>query len=131
MSFTWEFGKQFAIEFKIYPNDQQDKIIDFIEIYTQYGLSDFSKFPGKISPSWKGTPDLKTYTYAKSNHLWHYHLGLPEYIKSRYFEFFTSDWVLHFQWKSPETHIVIVDILFHYKADGEFHLPTQKYLERV
>ncbi len=131
MSFTWEFGKQFAVEFARYPQDQQDKIIDFIELYVQFGLSDFTKFPGKIAPSWKGTPDLATYKYARVNELWHYHVGLPNYVLSQNYTYFTSNWVLHFQWENMGSHILIVDILYHYKSNGEFHLPTEDYLIRA
>lgn len=134
MSYTFEYGKQFAIEFSKYPTDQQDAILDFLVLYQQEGLGDFSKYPGKISPSWKGVPfNSPTYRYAYDNKLWHYHIGIPDYVKSRYGGYLTSDWVLHFiwdDWQSMGKHIVVVDILFHYKKDGTFHLPTEKYLER-
>lgn len=132
MAFTWEFGKQFTIEFKNYPSDQQDAILRFTEIFEEHGLSDFSKFDGKISPSWKGVePSNQAHKFALSNNLWHYHVGIPNYRPSIYGSYLTSDWVLHFQWdnwKNKGTHIVLVDILFHYHKDGQFHLPSEKYL---
>lgn len=45
------FGKQFAVEFGNYPENQQDKISDFTDVYEKYGLNDFSKYQGKISQS--------------------------------------------------------------------------------
>ncbi|OUY08725.1 hypothetical protein [Acinetobacter populi] len=129
MVYTFEYGKQFANEFARYPEDQQDAIIDFTDIYELYGLSDFSKYKGKITPSWKGVDfDSFNYQYAYEHKLWHYHIGIPEYVKSLYRDYYTSDWVLHFI-KVSDQHIVIVDVLFHYKADGHFHLPKEKYLE--
>ena len=130
MSYTWEFGKQFAVEFGCYPESQQDKILDFTDVYEEFGLSDFSKYPGKISPSWRGiekTDPIYDFTY--SNNLWHYHIGLPEYIKSKYNNYLTSDMILHFQWKNRSNHIFIADITWHYKSNGEFWLPEPNYLD--
>ena len=130
MSYTWEFGKQFAVEFSNYPEKQQNKILDFTDIYEEYGLSEFSKYQGKISPSWRGiekTDPIYDFTY--SNSLWHYHVGLPEYIKSKYNNYLTSDMILHFQWKKSSTHIRILDITDHYKSNGEFWLPNRNYLD--
>ncbi len=130
MSYTWEFGKQFAVEFSNYPEKQQNKILDFTDIYEEYGLSEFSKYQGKISPSWRGiekTDPIYDFTY--SNNLWHYHVGLPEYTKSKYNNYLTSDMVLHFQWKKSSTHIRILDITDHYKSNGEFWLPNRNYLD--
>ena len=130
MSYTWEFGKQFAVEFGRYPENQQDKILDFTDVYEEFGLSDFSKYQGKISPSWRGiekTDPIYDYTY--SNSLWHYHVGIPEYFKSKYNNYLTSDMILHFQWKNNINHIRILDITWHYKANGLFWLPKSNYLD--
>ncbi|WP_048765532.1 hypothetical protein [Acinetobacter sp. 243_ASPC] len=129
MVFIFEYARQFAKEFVHYPLDQKQAIADFLVLYQQYGLKDFSKYKGKITPSWKGVKvGSDVYEYAHRNKLWHYHIGIPEYLKSLYGEYYTSDWVLHFI-RVSDTHIVIVDVLFHYKSDGIFHLPTEKYLE--
>jgi hypothetical protein len=69
LSYTWEFGKQFAVEFGNYPENQQDKILDFTDIYEEFGLSDFSKYQGKISPSWRGiekTDPIYDFTYSNN-----------------------------------------------------------------
>ena len=130
MSYTWEFGKKFAVEFKNYPENQQDKILDFTDIYEENGLSDFSKFQGKIAPSWRGIEKTHPiYDFTYSNSLWHYHVGLPEYIKSKYNNYLTSDMILHFQWKNNSNHIRVLDITWHYKANGLFWLPTSEYLD--
>lgn len=47
-----EMNRQFSIEFGNYPEYQQDKILDFIDLVKKFGLSDFSKHDGKIAPSW-------------------------------------------------------------------------------
>lgn len=130
MSYTWEFGKQFAVEFNNYPENQQDKILDFTDIYEENGLSDFSKFQGKISPSWRGIDKTNPiYDFTYSNSLWHYHVGLPDYIKSKYNSYLTSDMILHFQWKNNSNHIRVLDITWHYKRNGEFWLPNSDYLD--
>lgn len=130
MSYTWEFGKQFAVEFGNYPENQQDKILDFTDVYEKYGLKDFSKYQGKISQSWRGIDKTHPiYDYAYSNNLWHYHIGIPKYVKSKYNNYLTSDMILHFQWKNRSNHIFIADITWHYKSNGEFWLPEPNYLD--
>ena len=130
MSSIYRVGmnRQFSIEFENYPEYQQDKILDFVNLFKKFGLSDFSKYDGKIAPSWSSlkssNPD---YIYAKANNLWHYHIGIPIYqqVHSKYK---TSDVVLHFQWRSGENVIYLVDIYNHYKHDGSFYLPSFNYL---
>ena len=128
MVYTWSFSIVFAEEFKQFPSPDQDKILDFIEIYETHGLSDFSKYEGKISPSWSGNISQDNYSYAQDNALWHYHIGIPDY-QQRHSAYKTSDWVLHFQWKNRGDHITIVDLYSHYKTDGTFYLPPEDYLE--
>lgn len=86
-------------------------------------------YQGKFSPSWKGlNPNSDQFKYTYQNKLWHYHLGLPEYTKSQFFEYYTSDWVLHFI-KISNAEIILVDLYQHYTADGSFYIPNQDYLE--
>jgi len=128
MKYTFSFKKQFAAEFPRYPKDQQDKILDFTDIYEQHGLTNFTKYPGKITPSWTGIyPPDPVYDYAWKNDLWHYHIGIPEY-KSVHGQYKTSDWVLHFQWVNGRRHIDLVDVCYHYKSDGTFYLPPAESL---
>ncbi|MEQ1977196.1 hypothetical protein [Xenorhabdus sp. SGI240] len=131
ISYTWSFGRCFAQEFKNFDELQQNKILDFIEIYETNGLSmgSLSCYPGKVTYSWKNL-DINdpNYRYTKDNNLWHYHIGLPEYV-TRHNKYSTSDWVLHFQWKEGSSHISIVDVYSHYTKDGKFYLPPEKYLQ--
>jgi mRNA-degrading endonuclease RelE of RelBE toxin-antitoxin system len=127
--YTVKFRKQFAIEFQYYPDFQQDKILDFVETFEQHGLSDFSKYTGKISQSWSNLqPSNSDYRYAQKNHLWHYHIGIPKY-EQLHSKYKTSDVVLHFQWHNKGNTICLVDIYSHYKIDGSFYLPSPDYLK--
>jgi hypothetical protein len=119
---------KFSQEFENFPLDQQDSILDFTDIFEELGLSDFSKYDGKITPSWKNLePDDPKYIYTRENHLWHYHVGIPEY-KNVYDKYKTSDMVLHFQWFFKGDEINLVDMYYHYTNDGEFYLPPEAYL---
>jgi len=131
LTFTWSFNKQFANEFKAFPKDQQDKILDFLDVYEEHGMSDFSCFPGKLCCSWRGLDDTDpNYHYSIANNLWHYHVGLPVYV-SVHPGFMTSDWVLHLQWERGSTHIDIADMYTHHTADGQFYLPSPAYLRQA
>jgi mRNA-degrading endonuclease RelE of RelBE toxin-antitoxin system len=128
--YTVKFYKQFSIEFQNYPLCQQDKILDFVETFEQHGLSDFSKYNGKISQSWATLQEEDiNYHYAKNNNLWHYHIGIPHY-KQLHQKYKTSDVVLHFQWHNQGSTVYLVDIYDHYKVDGSFYLPPPEYLAR-
>ncbi len=90
MSSIYHVGmnRQFSIEFENYPEYQQDKILDFVNLFKKFGLSDFSKYDGKITPSWSSLKSSNpNYIYAKANNLWHYHEKSPDlhYSKSGLF----------------------------------------------
>lgn len=128
MAYRWEFRSLFATEFGNLPPKDQDKVLDFITIYLSEGLQDFSKYEGKIAPSWSGTgisPFL--YSYAVNHALWHYHVGIPSY-SVRHTKYKTSDFLLHFQWPNMGDEIYIVDLYSHYTSDGHFYLPPERYL---
>lgn len=130
MAFEVKFGKKFQEEFQRYPEDQQNLILEFVEIYEKNGLIDFSVYKGKISPSWSNLDrNCVEYAYTKNNFLWHYHIGIPVYIKSRFADYYTSDWVLHFSWPNEKDTIIIVDIGMHYRTNGSFYLPSLEYLQ--
>ena len=125
-----EFGKLFAIEFENYPKDQQDAIIKFIEVFLKSGLTDFTHFEGKIAPSWKGLQNNHPhYNFAKKYNLWHYHIGIPDYQKSQYGDYLTSDYIVHFMLQDNRMKIVLIDTTAHYRSDGSFWFPRAKYLE--
>lgn len=127
--YTFEFGKLFLEEYKNYPKDQQNAVALFIKTFLTYGLNDFSKFEGKVACSWKGLSDNHPhFTFAKDNSLWHYHIGIPDYQQSPYFEYKTSDYVLHFMLLCNRTKIVLIDTTCHYRVDGSFWLPRPEYL---
>lgn len=128
MPYTWGFKRAFAAQFANFPTDQQTKVLAFVATFQTFGLTDFTNYPGKITPSWKGVSMAHpNYSYARQNHLWHYHIGIPHYsqVHARYK---TSDWVLHFQWVNQGAHIDIVDIYSHYLSDGTFYLPPSSTL---
>lgn len=122
MPYTYSFRTQFASEFKNFPPEQQDKVLDFTDTFELHGLLDFTKYVGKIAPSWSGSATSADQAFAKANDLWHYHIGLPTYVQIHP-KYKTSDWVLHFQWVKQGDHIDIVDLYSHYKFDGTFYLP--------
>ncbi|NWO04461.1 MAG: hypothetical protein HLX50_01780 [Alteromonadaceae bacterium] len=127
MHYTVEFLPKFAQEFANFPLEHQNKVLDFVRTFQLHGLSDFSIYEGKIAPSWvSGTPE---YHFARSNALWHYHIGIPTYVR-RHGRYKTSDVVLHFQWKGKGDHISLVDMYDHYTREGRFYLPSGSYLVR-
>lgn len=127
MTYSFSFKRQFAIEFTRFPIDQQNKILDFTDTFVAHGLSDFTKYIGKIAPSWGGSATHSAEVFARANHLWHYHIGLPSYAQVHE-KYKTSDWVLHFQWVDRGNHIDILDLYSHYKYDGSFYMPGSQLL---
>ncbi len=126
--FTWSFKTKLQLEFENFPADQQDKILLFASTYEEHGLADFTRYEGKLSPSWATLPDTDpNHAYAQLNALWHYHVGIPEY-KVVHGKYKTSDMVLHFQWPDKGTHISLVDVYYHHKSDGTFYIPPLAYL---
>ncbi|MBB1485905.1 hypothetical protein [Oceanospirillum sediminis] len=124
-----DFSDQFSIEYSRFDLDQRKMVLQFIALVQQHGLQDFSIFPGKVTPSWKNaSPDDEA--YARFHELWHYHVGYPEYEEKEHGLYMVSDWLLHFQWKKDEERIILVDMYEHWKADGSFYLPPEKYLEQ-
>jgi len=65
VQYTVEFLPKFAQEFGNFPEEHQNKVLDFIRTFQIHGLSDFSIYEGKIAPSWvSGSPE---YHFARSN----------------------------------------------------------------
>ncbi len=122
MKYTVGFKHQFSVEFGRYPKDQQDLILDFIALFQAHGLDDFTKYPGKVAPSWGGLQaNHPNFSFAQSNHLWHYHMGYPAYVPGPKYQ--TSDWVIHFQWPGKGAHIDLVDCYQHQNWQGKFYMP--------
>jgi hypothetical protein len=123
MTYTVSIQTQFAAELARTPSDLQSKVLDFTMLYQVVGLGDFSKFPGKIAPSWSGlSASDPVFSYATTNDLWHYHVGYPHY-NQRHPQYQTSDWLLHFQWPGRGSHITLVDLYQHYTSAGAFYMP--------
>jgi len=80
-----------------------DKIDDFIEHLETKG---FEGLPGRNKNSNEANSNKRDFLdkaqYANKYHLWHYHIGIPTYIKqNRYkkYEFgdYVSEYILHYQ----------------------------------
>lgn len=128
MTYIVQFNEQFAVEFVNYPATQQNAVMTFAQTFQLHGLSDFTRYQGKISPSWAGLAQSDpNYNYTKSNALWHYHIGIPNY-QVRHNKYMTSDVVLHFEWPNQGSEISLVDTYDHYRADGSFYIPPPQYL---
>ncbi len=125
--FEVDFSLKFVKEYPNFPQELQEAISQFVETFLQVGF-DLSYYKGKMACSYRMMDKLHpNYEYAFKNNLWHYHLGIPEYVKSRYGLYYTSDMLVHFR-KLSKNKIVIVDVTCHYKATGEFWLPAPDYL---
>lgn len=124
--FTVTLSKVFAKEFLNFPSDQQLLISNFISQFQRTGIVfENAIFPGKFSPSWSGINITNVnYQFAYNNHLWHYHIGIPEYITPvKHNKYKVSDWVLHFQWIDKGNTIHLVDLYSHHTSQNEFYLP--------
>ena len=126
-TYTTSFSLEFATNFARFPVADQLKIAAFQTQFESYGFTQFSNYPGKISMSWGGlSPNDPVYTFTYGNDLWHYHIGIPKFQQSVSGKYFTSDWLLHFQWpnwKNNGPHIHLVDLLPHNGSSGSFNLP--------
>ena len=134
-TFSWSFNDLFANQFKNLSDKDQDCVLDFVETFEVHGLSDFTKYVGKITPSWKGLDtsvkeQKDVFEYAKANNLWHYHVGIPVYVQV-HGKYKTSEWVLHFQWVNGSNEIYIADMYDHYTVDGKFYIPAEQYLKKA
>jgi hypothetical protein len=98
MTYTTSFSLQFAQDFARFPVPDQLKVTTFLTQFESFGLQSFSNYPGKIAPSWSGPATAANHAFARNNDLWHYHIGIPKLKPTQHGKYFTSDWLLHFQW---------------------------------
>lgn len=129
--FTSSFSLEFARNFVRFPKADQVKIVAFQTRFETFGLGDFSRYQGKVAPSWSGPATRPAAAFAKANDLWHYHVGIPQFMQTLGGKYCTSDWLLHFQWpdwKTSGPHIHIVDLLPHNSSSGTFNLPAPSAL---
>lgn len=127
-NYTWSYSEIFKNSLPHYTKDEKKKVVDFILTYQDHGLSDFSKYKGKISRTGSGncSPEMKA--YCEKHNLWHYHVGIPVYTQAPHNKYMTSRDVLHFQWVKDSTHIRIVDMYRHYLLDGKFYVPEERLI---
>lgn len=119
---TVSFSETFNLYYSTrYSPKTVEKIDDFIDHFEQYGLfgntaKGYPAWIGKVSPSWKvpdGYPDKDSIEHhARTNLLWHAHLGDPVFINTSHGKYKVSDWVIHFQ-KLSDTHIKLLELGYH------------------
>ncbi|ELY5938882.1 hypothetical protein SNN83_001966 [Cronobacter malonaticus] len=127
--YRWSYSKSFMACMPHFTLDEKSKVADFLVTYQDYGLNDFSLYPGKIARTGSGECTKEERDFAFRNNLWHYHVGIPKYVQSSFGNYMTSRDVLHFQWFQDENHIRLVDMYRHYLYDGKFYMPSEKELE--
>lgn len=127
---TVGFGKLFLQEYPNYPRAMQDSINNVRKIFLNHGLNK-SKYQGKIKNSWTGTKITANKEFTNKNNLWHIHLGVPDFSPSPNGKYYTSDYVLHFQYNPTNpNHIRFIKATPHYSSNPKrFNLPTLACLE--
>lgn len=124
--YSVSFGQVFIDSFDNFPLKDKEKIKDFVfhvENQGFLGLSGRNKASHNVP---KDDPQFLTKVkYAKDHSLWHYHIGIPVYDKSKGFGDYTSEYVLHY--RLLDNKIVIVDMDSH----PPLGLPAEKYLQEV
>ncbi|MDO4223032.1 MAG: hypothetical protein Q4D05_03260 [Acinetobacter sp.] len=90
------FSQSFSKKLVNFPRADQLKIKAFKDHIQQHGFiglkgrNKSSDNVPKDNPKW-----LETVKHAQANHLWHYHIGIPEYIELASGEC-VSQYVLHY-----------------------------------
>ncbi|MET3459797.1 hypothetical protein [Variovorax atrisoli] len=129
MTFTVGFSAVWLREWANYLPAQQTAVAGFLAIYKAHGLSDQTRYPGRIGNSWHGLPiNDPQYVHAQNNHLYHYHIGYPRYAGGQLGPPAwgqTSEDLLHFQWIG--NHIKLVELSAH-QVMGKFYIPTSQSL---
>lgn len=94
--FIVDMSVHFAQVYATLPANDSDPIDKFIDHVENNGLVGL---PGRLKYSWDIPSDdglwQTKFQYAKSNNLWHYHIGLPSYDQTKPVGDQTSEWVLH------------------------------------
>lgn len=106
-----------------FPSKDRLKIAQFIHHLENFGfdgLKGRNKSSADVSVS---DPDWSSkLSYAKTHHLWHYHIGIPDYQLPKQGDH-TSEYVLHYVRYDDE--IILVDMSPH----PPFALPSIEYLQ--
>ncbi len=115
-------SNDFKIKFPNFPKSDKEKILAFITHIKQFGLNGLigrnksSDNVPKNDPNW--TAKVK---YAQKHHLWHYHIGIPNYETATNGEQ-VSEYILHYQ--RFDNEIRLVSMSYH----PPFELPTENEL---
>jgi hypothetical protein len=127
---TVRLGKLFIQEFPTYSKAMQNAINDVRNTFMDHGLEK-SKYKGKIRNSWTGTKIAANKAFTKANNLRHIHLGVPDFSLSPNGKYYTSDYVLHFQYDpSTPNDIRFIKATPHYSTNPKrFNLPTEHCLQ--
>lgn len=105
-----DFSPKFLQLLNTLDEQSQDKIAEFVDYVEQNGLRGLqgrNKSSVPINPHTK--KQQANSAYAQKHCLWHYHIGIPEYVGE--YGDMTSEYVLHYQRFNDE--IVLVDLLPH------------------
>lgn len=110
-----------------YPDEFPDalKVAQFISEYLTNGFS--GELKGRNKPSWVVPADDPQWRnkvrYAQELELYHYHIGIPVYVRSKQGDY-TSEYVLHYQQIDFHT-IKLVDLDSH----PPMSLPSETLIE--
>lgn len=124
-SFEVILGDLFSLDFQKLDTQYIQIIRKFMDTFTENGYANLKGKNKKSSDIPKNDPEYQDkLNLVKQYKLWHYHIGIPKYIKSINGKYYTSDYVLHYK-KISKTKIVIVDFSSH----NPFKLPSLTYLQ--
>lgn len=105
-----DFSPKFLQQLDKLDIKSQDAIADFVDYVEQHGLKGLvgrNKSSADLTDTTK--KGIQRAKYAQKHCLWHYHIGVPEYVGEH--GDMTSEFVLHYQRFDDE--IVIVDMASH------------------
>lgn len=113
LNYEVAFGETFNTYFLKYPENDKYLIIDFIMHYQEHGLKGWK---GKCASSSRvplNYPNRDEIIFkAEYYNLWHVHIGIPQWNKSRFGNYYVSDWVLHFK-KNTDYKITLLELDSH------------------
>lgn len=120
---TVKFGEIFINRFNNFPVKDQQKIADFANHIDTKG---FGGLPGRNKSSADVDKNdhlfMDKVKYAMEHSLYHYHIGIPEYDKTKQVGNWTSEYILHYKYLGNEVTILDLD------SHPPFTLPDKKFL---
>ena len=115
----------FAKHFKNFPQQDRTLIVQFILHLQEHGKTNLvgrwknSNEVDNDDPNW-----MDKVTYANKHKLYHYHIGIPQYDKTKGVGQYTSEYMIHFQWYKELDEVWLADYGPH-----PFAMPTEHYLD--